>query len=413
MIHMGKIINTELLAPAGSLQKLKTAVHFGADAVYFGGKDFGLRAYSDNFDYDEIEKGIKYLHRHGKRGYVTVNIFAKNDDFESIKSYLGFLSEVRADAVIISDLGVLSVCRKHFPQLEVHISTQANTLNKYAAKTYEGMGAKRIVLARELSVREISEICRYLSPGITAEVFVHGAMCISYSGRCLLSNYLSTRDSNRGECVQACRWQYEMREAGRPESKFLGIEEDSRGVYILNSKDLCLITRLNELAEAGVYSFKIEGRMKSEYYVANTINAYRRAINLLKAGKETPDELIGELFKAAHRDYTQGFVDGDNDRTQNFVSSSPVSTHTFIANVLGYESGRGVKVTQRNRFKEGDILEVLSPGDSFNKTIKVNVMRDEEGNIVQDAKLVQQTLYIETDIQLSPLDILRRKDGVL
>lgn len=270
---------SELLAPAGNFEKLKTALYFGADAVYLGGKDFSLRFFADNFTADEMKRAVETAHAAGKKVYVTANIFARNADFSALSDYFRFLSEIGADAALVTDAGVFAAARAAAPNLKLHLSTQANTTNKYAAKFWYGEGAERVVLARELSVAEISEI-RDFCPELQLEAFVHGAMCISYSGRCLLSNYLAGRDSNRGECVQACRWKYEVRAEGAS----CPVEEDARGTYIFNSKDLNLIGHLKELSEAGVDSFKIEGRMKSAYYLATVVNAYRRAFDRL-AGK--------------------------------------------------------------------------------------------------------------------------------
>lgn len=325
----------ELLAPAGDMQKLNTALHFGADAVYFGGREFGLRAYSQNFTDDEIVEAFKILHGKGKKGYVTVNIFPKDEDFGAIGEFLEFLQQAGADGVIISDLGVARLCLKRAPKLDIHISTQANTLNSYSAKFWQSIGVKRIVLARELNLRQIAAIKQAVGGETEIEVFVHGAMCVSYSGRCLLSNYLSGRDSNRGECVQACRWKFEIREAGR-QGEYLALEEDKRGSYILNSKDLCLIRHLKELTGAGVDAFKIEGRMKSEYYVGTVVNSYKKAINDIAAGREFDENLYLELFKTSHRRFTTGFLfDGEN--TLNPNSSMAVSDYRFAASVLGYD----------------------------------------------------------------------------
>lgn len=397
----------EILAPAGNMSKLKTAVHFGADAVYFGGKSFGLRAFSDNFSREEITAALEYLHAHFCRGYVTVNVFPRNADFGELEDYLRFLQDEGADGVIISDPGVFSLCKKAAPLLNIHVSTQANTLNKYTAKFWEKMGAKRIVLARELSLNEIREIRNFVGRRTELEVFVHGAMCISYSGRCLLSNYLDGRDSNRGECVQACRWNFDIREHSR-EGDWLTMEEDARGTYILNSKDLNLIRHLYDLIDAGVNSFKIEGRMKSDYYVATVVNSYKRALLNLADGKPFDESLYRELEKTAHRKFTTGFMFGEKD-TVNLGSSTPVSDYEYIATVLGCDEKRGIKVMMKNRFRKGDELEVLSPDDNFNKTIKVEYMEDEEGSEVEDAKLVQQILYIRSDLMLKENDILRRK----
>ena len=267
----------ELLAPAGNFEKLITAVHFGADAVYFSGKRFGLRAFAGNFEDDEIVKAMEYLHARGKKGYITLNIVANDEDFVGLDDYLDLLVRAEVDGVIVSDLGVVKFIRDHAPSLNVHVSTQANVNNYYSAKVFTDMGATRIVLARELSLKQIKALHEKLGDEIELEAFVHGAMCISYSGRCLLSNYLTGRESNHGACVQACRWKYYIREESRDDE--FPIEEDSRGTYILNSKDMNMISHLKEMEEAGVKSLKIEGRMKSAYYVATVVNAYRMALD--------------------------------------------------------------------------------------------------------------------------------------
>ena len=287
-------MKSELLAPAGSLEKLKVAFLYGADAVYVGGKNFSLRQYADNFTAEELAEGIDYAHERQKKVYVAVNIFAKNADFPEAEKYFKFLERIGADAVLITDPGLIALCKKTAPGLEIHLSTQANTLNKYAVRFWAEQGVKRVVLARELGYEEIKEIAEY-NPDVEIECFVHGAMCVSYSGRCLLSNYLSERNANRGECVQACRWRYELTAYGRDGDK-LELTEDERGAYILNSRDLNLLKELNKLSEAGVKSFKIEGRMKTVYYLATVVNAYRRAMD---GGDLNVSE--AELTKINHR----------------------------------------------------------------------------------------------------------------
>ncbi|MBO4594843.1 MAG: U32 family peptidase [Clostridia bacterium] len=396
----------ELLAPAGDMEKLKTAFYYGADAAYIGGKNFSLRALAGNFNDSEMRSAIEYAHERGKKIYVTVNIFARNDDLTAAEDYFKFLNKAGADGVIISDAGLIAVCKTVAPELPISLSTQANTLNHKAVEFWKGQGVKRIILARELSLNEIKEI-REKVPDIELECFIHGAMCISYSGRCLLSDYKTGRSSNRGECVQACRWNYEIREKGSS-GAYMEIEEDDRGTYILNSKDLCLIRHIKELADAGVCSFKIEGRMKTEYYLATVINAYRRALDVFyKTGENIKDEyFIRELEKTAHREFTTAYLLGDNDRTENFDDSQSKGTRKFIANVLDYKDGYAF-VEMRNRFKVGDRLEVLSPSESFNRIIKVERLTDTDGNAVQDAKLVQQKLKLYTDVVLSKGDMLR------
>ena len=268
----------ELLAPAGNMEKLKVAFRYGADACYLGGKKFGLRAFADNFDKDELREAVNYAHDLGKKIYVTVNIVAHNNDFDGLDEYLCYLEKIGVDGVIVSDIGIITIAKTCAPKLDLHVSTQANITNKYAAKFYCDLGAKRLVLARELSLDEIKEIRDFIPNDVELEVFIHGAMCISYSGRCLLSKYLSERDGNRGACIQACRFEYTMCEKSRNGEEYT-IQEDERGTYILNSKDLCMIEYIDKLVEAGVTSFKIEGRMKSPYYVATVVNAYRRAID--------------------------------------------------------------------------------------------------------------------------------------
>ena len=265
----------EILAPAGDMEKLKTAIYYGADAVYFAGKQFGLRALATNFSNEEIKTAVELCHANGLKAYVTLNIYARNEDFTELKKYLKHLEKCKVDAVIVSDLGVLSFVTK-YTKIPVHISTQANVVNKYSAMQFVKLGATRIVLARELSIEEVKEIATYLKGKCEIECFVHGAMCLSYSGRCLLSNYLTGRDSNRGACVQACRWEYCLKEKGK-DSDGVDVVEDEKGTYFLNSKDMCLISHIKELVDAGISSFKIEGRMKSPYYVATVVNAYKRA----------------------------------------------------------------------------------------------------------------------------------------
>jgi putative protease len=397
----------ELLAPAGNMEKLKTAFNYGADACYMAGKKFGLRAFSGNFEQDELKEAVEYAHSIGKKIYITVNIVAHNEDFNGLEEYLKYLYEINVDAIIVSDVGIISIARQVVPDLDVHVSTQANITNKYTAKFFVDMGVKRLILARELSIDEIKEIREFIPNEIEIETFVHGAMCISYSGRCLLSNYLTGRDSNRGACVQACRFEYTISEKSRNGEQY-EIAEDDRGTYILNSKDMCMIKYLNELAAAGVTSFKIEGRMKSPYYVATVVNAYRRAIDNYYTNNTFDESLIDELEKTSHRRYTTGFFFGAKDK-EYLESSMPVQTHEFMAIVKDdYKDGK-VLIEQRNRFRVGDEPEVLSPNDTFNKIITVEKMEDDKGSVVEDASLVQQQLYLYTELNLKKGDILRRK----
>ena len=402
----------ELLAPAGDLEKLKTALHFGADAVYFAGKNYGLRAFGTNFESDNIKDAVSLVHSYGKKAYVTINVYARNNDFDGLLDYLKELKSANVDAVLVSDFGIFNFIKQNVPELNIHISTQANTTNKYAVEAYSKMGASRVVLARELNLNEISAIHKH-NPNVELEAFVHGAMCISYSGRCLLSNYLTGRDSNHGECVQACRWKYYVVEENRPDDK-LEVKEDDRGTYIFNSKDMCLIEHLDKLYDAGVCSFKVEGRMKSPYYVATVINAYRRAIDHLYECKNNgkkynvPKQLLDELNKASHRKYTTGFVVGDGNIKQNLESASQTQESKFMAIVLDVKPDK-ILVEQRNKFAVNDTLEILSPSLPVNTKFVVKKLTDENHNEISEAKAVQQKVWIYSapkNIQVG--DILRK-----
>lgn len=397
----------ELLAPAGNLDKLKTAFYYGADAAYLGGKELGLRALAGNFSDDELRFAADYAKKLGKKIYVTVNILAKNADIEKAEKYFRFLESIKVDGAIVSDAGLISVAKEVAPDLPLNLSTQASALNYKAVEFWKEQGVKRVILARELSLKEIAEIHARV-PEIEIETFIHGAMCISYSGRCLLSDYRAGRPSNRGECVQACRWNYEIREKGSV-GAFMEMEEDARGTYILNSKDLNLSDYIAELAAAGVCSFKIEGRMKSEYYLATVVNAYRRALDAYYAtGKDYVKNGFyrAELEKTAHREFTTAYLLGENDRTENFTDSQSRGTRRFVAAVVGAGEGYAI-VEMRNRFKAGDELEVLSPTDVCNKIIKVGKMETENGEEITDAKIVQQRIKLYTDVKLSAGDMLR------
>lgn len=350
----------ELLAPAGNLNKLKLAFYFGADAVYVGGKSFSLRTFADNFTEEELSEGIRYAHERGKKVYVAANVFARNSDFEQLADYFRFLEQIGADAVLISDLGVFRLCRTVAPDLIVHISTQANTTNAQSAAMWRELGASRVVLARELSLAEIARI-HDENPSLELEAFVHGAMCISYSGRCLLSDYLDGRSSNRGACVQACRYRYRMKTEECKNGDWVEVEEDEKGAYFLNSKDLNMSGYLRELSEAGICSFKIEGRMKSEYYLATVVNAYRR---LLDGGDK--EALQEELKCSAHRAYTEAYALGINAQTVSYDNSQTKGTCDFIAVVQDYRGGRAY-VEMRSRFYEGDVLEILFAVGMFRK----------------------------------------------
>ncbi len=389
----------ELLAPAGNLKKLYLAFLYGADAVYLGGKDFSLRTFADNFTEKEMREGISFAHAHGKKVYVTANIFAKNRDEGALRAYFCFLQDCGADAVLISDPGALRLCKQAAPKLPIHISTQANTLNSQAAAFWREAGASRVVLARELSLEEIKEISRE-NPALELEAFVHGAMCISYSGRCYLSDYLDNRPANRGACVQACRRKYRVQ--SECADGWLDLSEDGKGTYLLNSKDLNMSAHLSELADAGVCSFKIEGRMKSEYYLATVVNAYRRMLD-----EGYSQTLARELDCAARREFTVAYAFGENSQTVAYGNDRAGSCE-YIANVLGWEHGR-VKAEMRTRFYEGETLEVLSPGAAFLSQIAVTDMKDAQGNPCRDAKAVQGIYTFACSVPLAAGDILRRR----
>ncbi len=402
----------ELLSPAGDMKKLKTALYFGADAVYVGGKGLSLRALATNFSDDEILEAVEFTHSLGKKIYVTVNVFGRNADIENAEKYFKFLESAGVDGAIISDTGLMYLAKTVAPNLPLNLSTQANTLNYKTVEFWKNFGVKRVILARELTQKEIKEIHEKV-PDIEIETFIHGAMCISYSGRCLLSDYRTGRSSNRGECVQACRWNYEIREKGS-DCGYMEMQEDERGTYIMNSKDLNLLDYIAQLDDAGVCSFKIEGRMKSEYYLATVVNAYRRALDAYyKKGESYKENHLyqEELKKTAHRDFTTAYFLGENDRTVNYDDSQSKGTHKFIANVLESNENKDYAVIEmRNRFMEGDKLEILSPSESFNKIIEVKKIENEKGEIVTDAKLVQEKLKLFTDIPLKTGDILRKEN---
>lgn len=396
----------ELLSPAGNRERLKYALAYGADAVYMAGSRYSLRAFADNFEPDELKSALELVHSKGKKAYITVNIYAHNSDIDGMEDYFRFLYDIGADAVLVSDLGVLEAAKKGAPELPVHISTQANVTNYAAARFFCNAGAERIVLARELSIEEIALIHQKV-PQAELEAFVHGAACISYSGRCLLSDYLTGRSANQGKCAQPCRWGYELVPQGRADS--FPIAQDERGTYILNSKDLCMIDHLGELADAGVTSFKIEGRMKTAYYTAAVTNAYRRAIDRLEAGLEPDPALKEELAKAANREFTTGFYFGPVQNGQRYESSKCRQSHEFSAVVLSSD-GEYLTLEQRNRFRVGDVLEVLSPEPSrCGRKFTVESIISSQGCSVQAAPNPQERVKVPCTLRLEYMDILRRK----
>ena len=399
----------ELLAPAGDFERLVTAIHFGADAVYFAGKKFGLRAFASNFDEEEIIKAINYAHERNVKVYITVNILAHNEDFVGLIDYLKFLDKEGADGVIVSDIGIASLV-KEYTNLELHVSTNANITNLHSAKMWVKLGAKRLVLARELSLQEIKEIKKEVGENIDLECFGHGAMCISYSGRCLLSNYLTGRDSNKGECAQPCRWQYALGiKNDIEETNYFPILEDGKGTYILNSKDICMIEHIKELAQAGVTSLKVEGRMKTNYYVATVINAYRRAIDEYYKNLKPSFNYLEEVKKTSNRDFTTGFY-FENNSKENLNTSKQSETHKYIAVVLESLDNGYILVEHRNKFLLGDELEILSSGENFNKKFIVEDIIDCENNHLKEVKKIKQHVYVKCPYKLNKYDILRKKE---
>jgi peptidase U32 len=400
----------ELLAPAGNMEKCKIALRYGADAVYLGGKMFGLRAFANNFSIEEIAEAAAYAHGLGKKVYVTVNIFAHNEDLARLPDYLLELQQAGVDALLISDLGVWNVARQTVPEMPLHVSTQANTSNWAAVQAWKALGAERVVLARELSLEEIREIGTRTD--VELEAFVHGAMCISYSGRCLLSSYLTGRDGNRGACAQACRWEYSLIEKNRSDEGF-DIEEDERGTYVMNSKDLCLIDHIPDLIEAGICSLKIEGRMKSIHYVATVVSVYRKAIDAYwndPKKYQVTDEWRQELEKVSHRPYTKGFAFGKpGSDGQVYTTSSYEQTHDFVGIVLEYDAdAKRAYIEQRNNVKNGEVLELLMPdGELFPLTLED--MRNADGESIDCAPHAQQKFSIVSDRALMPDSLLRRK----
>ena len=395
---------TELLAPAGDMECVKTAARFGADAVYIGGNMLQLRAKNAGFTGEGVAEAAEYLHGLGKKLYVTVNSFAYNSEIPSCAEYARFLESVGVDAVIISDLGVLAEFGDAAPNLERHISTQANCMNYRTAQIYASMGAKRIVLAREMSLEDIAELHDKLGNEVELEAFVHGAMCMAYSGRCMISSYLTGRSGNRGACTQPCRWNYALVEEKRP-GEFFPVEETDEGTAVLSSHDLCCVEILDKLSAAGVYSFKIEGRMKSSFYVATAVNAYRKAID----GTLPIEKCREELDCLQHRPYSTGFYLGEVKNGHN-NDGLYRSARRFIANVLDWEDGI-LKLRQRNHFKVGDVLEVLSP-NTEPVSFPVLWIRNEEGEEQETAPHPNQTVFVPCDIPLRSGDILRRKEDI-
>jgi putative protease len=405
---MRRIQKPELLAPAGNMEKLHMALLYGADAVYLGGKMFGLRAFASNFSLAEMDEAVAFAHSLHKKVYVTVNIFAHNEDINNLPDYLRSLQAIGVDALLISDFGVWSVAREIIPEMPLHVSTQANTTNWAAVKAWENLGASRVVLARELSFTEMKEIGSKTE--VELEAFVHGAMCISYSGRCWLSSYLTGRDGNRGACAQVCRWEFNLTEKNRP-GEVYDVAGDEQGTYIMNSKDLCLLPYLLQLMEAGICSFKIEGRMKSAHYAASVVSVYRRAIDACWRDPQhytVKQEWLDELEKVSHRPYTTGFALGKPDATaQVYTTSSYLQTHEFVGLVRDWDNGR-LTVEQRNHMKEGETLEVFCPDGSL-RTLVLKEMRNQDGEPIVAAQHPQMVFTCRAAESIPESSILRRK----
>ncbi|ACA53625.1 peptidase U32 [Clostridium botulinum A2B7 92] len=397
----------ELLAPAGNLEKLKTAINFGADAVYLGGSRLNLRAFADNFTDDELQEGIKYAHDRGRKVHVTINVFPRNEDFNGLEEYLKKLYEFNVDAIIVSDPGIIMTARETVPNLEIHLSTQANTVNFKTINFWYKQGVKRTVLARELTLEEIKTIREKIEKDCELEAFVHGSMCMSYSGRCLLSNYMTGRDSNRGACAQPCRYKYYLMEEKR-EGEYFPILEDDKGTYIMNSKDMCMIEHIPELVQSGIDSFKIEGRMKSSFYVATVVKAYREAIDAYFEDPENytfKERWMDYLKKASHRAYFTGFYFNDPNK-QLHESSSYIRTCDIVGIVKEFnEETMEAIVEQRNKVLDRDELEVLRPEGPIFK-INISNMRDKNDKKIDSAPSAQMIFKVNTDKSLKENDIL-------
>ena len=398
----------ELLSPAGDPERLDSALRFGAGAVYLAGREFGMRAGPANFSNEELKKACLFAHEKGAKVYVTCNTLPRNGEIERLPGFLEAVEDAGADGLIVTDLGVLALAKRYAPRTEVHISTQAGIVNYQSARAFYDLGASRVVLARELSLEEIAEIRAKTDPKLELEAFAHGSMCVSFSGRCLLSNYLTGRDANRGDCAQPCRWKYHLMEESRPGEYFPVLEDDS-GAYFFNSRDLCMVEHIPELAGAGVTSLKIEGRAKSAYYVAVVTNAYRQALDLYEKNPEQfvlPQWVLEEMEKVSHREYCTGFFFG-NEPGQVYDNGGYVRGWEVAAVCDGYESRTAV-CSQRNRFFKGETLNVLEPG-RVPYEIVVKELFNHDGEPAESAPHPMETLYIPLEKPMAPGALLRRK----
>jgi putative protease len=410
---MRKFKKPELLIPSSSLEVLKTAVIYGADAIYIGGEMYGLRAKAKNFSKEDMVKGIEFAHSYGKKVYVTANITAHNEDLSGIKEYFMELKEMKPDALIISDPGVFDLAKEMVPEIDIHISTQANNVNYGTYRFWQRMGATRVVSARELSLEEIKGIRENIPDDLEIETFVHGAMCISYSGRCLLSNYFTGRDANLGACTHPCRWKYYISEETRP-GEYLPVEENDRGTYIFNSKDLCMIEYIPELIHAGIDSFKVEGRMKTALYVASVTRTYRKAIDDFF---ESPDKYQQnkpyyreEIAKCTYRQFTTGFFFGKpNEEAQIYDSNTYVKEYTYLGIIRGKNETGLYELEQRNKFSVGETIEVMKP-DGRNLSVMVRRITDEDGNEMESCPHPKQKIFVDFGQELEVYDLLRKKE---
>lgn len=404
---------TELLIPAGSLEVLKTAVIYGADAVYIGGEAFGLRAKAKNFTMEEIREGIAFAHEKGVKVYITANILAHNDDLAGVEEYFKELKETGPDALIISDPGVFEIAKRILPDMEIHISTQANNTNYGTYLFWHRLGAKRVVSARELSLAEIKEIRSRIPEDMEIESFIHGAMCISYSGRCLLSNFMTGRDANQGACTHPCRWKYSIVEEKRP-GEYMPVYENERGTYIFNSKDLCMIEHIPEMMDAGIDSFKIEGRMKTALYVAAVARTYRKAIDDFNKDPELYQANMewyrSEIGKCTYREFTTGFYFGKADSTtQIYDNNTYVKNYTYLGTIEAVDERGFARTTQKNKFIVGETIEVMKP-DGRNLEAVVKAIYDDEGKSKESAPHSREVLFVDLSVEMEPYDILRRSE---
>ena len=405
--------NTELLIPAGSLDVLKTAVVYGADAVYIGGEAFGLRAKAHNFSLEDMKEGVEFAHSRGVKVYVTANILAHNDDLDGVEQYFEELKSVKPDALIISDPGVFAIAKRVLPEMELHISTQANNTNYGTYLFWYQQGAKRVVSARELSLKEIREIRARIPEDMEIESFMHGAMCISYSGRCLLSNFFTGRDANQGACTHPCRWKYSIVEETRP-GEYMPVYENERGTYIFNSKDLCMIEHIPELIDAGIDSFKIEGRMKTALYVATVARTYRKAIDDFKKDPELYRQNMEwykeEIGKCTYREFTTGFYFGKPGAdAQIYDNNTYVKNFTYLGTVENVDERGFAKIEQKNKFSVGEMIEIMKP-DGRNLQVEVKGIYDAQGQAQESAPHPKQELYIDLGVAPEEYDILRRQE---